>query len=774
MRRAAAVLFVVPFILFWAAAQEAPPAYRNANLPIAQRVADLLKRMTLEQKVEQITGGNPQITLDPTGKLSPERGRELFRELFTNIDATLPPRDAANLRNAAQRYRVEKTPLGIPTLFMGEALHGYMAYGSTSFPIPLALASTWDPALVNQVFTAASDEMSAAGTRQAFTPVLDLGRDPRWGRTEETYGEDPYLVSRMAVAAVEGLQGTLPANAETIGPHHVLATMKHFAAHGQPQGGVNTGPVNISERTLRETFFVPFKAAVEEAHVRSVMASYNEINGIPSHVNHWLLDDILRKEWGFNGYVASDGNGLQMLYEVHHVAAGPEDAASRALAAGVDFDLSNGSVYRTLIQQVKDGKVPESEVDQAAGRVLAEKFRLGLFEHPYVDPAYAETTINSAEHRKLALRAAEESIVLLKNENHLLPLDSKKLKTVAVIGPDAADLHLGGYARDPGPGVGVTILEGIRRRLEPSAHVVYAEGCKITQGKQGVDGWYENNTLQAEPSGIGIERAAAVAKSADVAILVVGETEATNREAWSDLHRGDRDSLDLLGQQEELIRAVLETGTPTIVLLINGRPLSVRMEKEHVPAILEGWYLGEEGGTAAAEVLFGDVNPSGKLPITFPKSVGQIPIFYNHKPSSLRNYIFSDRAPLFPFGYGMSYTTFRYDNLRIEPETIPAGGHATARVDVTNTGDREGDEIAEMYVHQRVSDVTRAVIELKGFHRVHLKPGEKTTVEFAVTPEALSMWNMEMKFVVEPGTFDIEVGPNSEELQTVPLIVTEH
>jgi beta-xylosidase len=769
MRRAILTFLASFLILFWVSAQEPQPAYRNPNLPIAERVSDLLKRMTLDQKVAQITGGNPQPILDSTGKFSPARAKELFHELYS-VDSTMSPYDAAVLRNAAQRYQLGKTPLGIPTLFMGEALHGYMAYGSTSFPIPLGLASTWDPALVKQVFTAAADEMSAAGTRQAFTPVLGLARDPRWGRTEETFGEDPYLVSRMGVAAIEGLQGT----SEMIDAHHVLATMKHFAAHSQPEGGVNTAPGNFSERTLRENFFVPFQKAVEEAHVGSVMASYNEINGIPSHINHWLLDAVLRKEWGFKGFVTSDGGGLEMLYEVHHVAAGPEDAAREALAAGVDYDLSDGRVYRTLIEQVKEGKVPESEVDRAVARVLTAKFRLGLFDHPYVDPAYAEQTTNNAAHRKLALRAAEESIIVLKNENHLMPLDPKKLKTVAVIGPDAADLHLGGYAREPGPGVGVTILDGIRKRLEPAVKVVYAEGCKITKGKQGVAGWYENNTQLAQRSQLEIDRAAAVAKSADVAILVVGETESTDREAWSDEHRGDRDSLGLLGAQDDLIRAVLETGTPTVVLLLNGRPLSIRFVKEHVPAILEGWFLGEEGGTAASEVLFGDVNPGGKLPITFPKSVGQLPIYYNHKPSSLRNYIFSDRAPLFPFGYGLSYTTFHFDNLRIEPQTISPDGHATVRVDVTNTGNREGDEVAQMYVHQRVSDVTRAVLELKAFRRIRLQPGEKTTVEFAVTPEALAIWNTDMKFIVEPGIFDIEVGPDSEDLASIPLTVAIH
>jgi beta-glucosidase len=770
MRRALFLIIVTSMLLLCASAQEPQPAYRNSNLPVADRVSDLLGRMTLEEKVAQITGGNPEQFIDSTGEFTPEQAQQMFRKIL-NPDSTISPHDAAVLRNAAQRYRMEKIPPKIPALFMGEALHGNMAYGSTSFPIPLGLASIFDPNLVRQVFTVASDEMSATGVRQAFTPVLDLGRDPRWGRTEETYGEDPYLVSRMGVEAIEGLQGT----SEMIDSHHVLATMKHFAAHGQPQGGVNTAPANYGVRTLRETFFVPFEKAVEEAHVGSVMASYNEIDGVPSHINRWLLDTILRKEWGFNGYVTSDGGGLEMLYLVHHVAAGPEDAASKALAAGVDFDLSNGSVYRTLIEQVKNGKVPESEVDRAAGRVLAAKFRLGLFDHPYVDPAYAEKTTNSPEHRKLALRAAEESIVLLKNENHLLPLNANKLKTVAVIGPLAADLHLGGYARDPFPGDGVTILQGIRARLAPRVQVMYAEGCKITLGKQGVAGWYENNTQLADPAAQtdSIREAAALAKTADAAILVVGETESTDREAWSDQHRGDRDSLDLLGAQEDLIRAVVETGTPTVVFLINGRPLSIRYAKEHVPAILEGWFPGDEGGTAAAEVLFGDANPGGKLPITFPKSVGQIPIYYNHRPSSLRNYIFSDRKPLFPFGYGLSYTTFRFENLRIEPKEIKPGQTAKVSVDITNTGDREGDEVAQMYVHQRVSSVTRAVIELKGFERVHLKPGEKTTVQFEVTPEALSLWNLEMKRVVEPGIFDIEVGPDSENLTSVPLTVAE-
>src|SRR5215467_6860641 len=441
-------------------AQVETPAYRNPKLPIEDRVSDLLSRMTLEEKVEQISGGRRRNTgiADPTGQFSPEKLDEALRGLW-DIHSRLSPHDRAVLHNAVQRYLLEKTRLGIPAIFQGEALHGFMAYRSTSFPQALGLASTWDPALVKEVFTAAGDEMASSGNNQAFTPVLDLARDPRWGRTEETYGEDLYLASRIGVAAIEGMQGP----SFLIDRHHVLATAKHFAAHGQPESGTNTAPTNYSERILREFFLVPFEAAVKEARVGSIMASYNEIDGIPSHVNHWLLDRVLRQEWGFRGYVTSDGNGLQMLYEVHKVAADKAGAARSALAAGVDYDLSDGSVFRTLLDQVQHGLVPTAELDRAVARVLAAKFRLGLFENPYVDPAYVEKITNSPEHQKLALRAAQEAIVLLKNEHNLLPLDLKKLKNIAVIGPNAADVHLGGYARDPGRGV--SILEGIRKRV---------------------------------------------------------------------------------------------------------------------------------------------------------------------------------------------------------------------------------------------------------------------------------------------------------------------
>jgi beta-xylosidase len=751
-------------------AQEPVPPYKDPKLAAEQRVADLLKRMTLDEKVEQLGAGRRQETgvVDPTGRFTADNLAETMQDLFRPT-SSLTVRDRAVLHNGLQRYRREKTRLGIPALFQGEALHGFMARGATSFPQALALASTWDPDLVRSVFAAAADEMAASGTNQAFTPVLDLARDPRWGRTEETYGEDPWLVSRMGVAAIQGLQGTsLP-----IDRHHVLATMKHFAAHGEPESGTNTAPANFSERVLRETFLVPFKAAVQEARVGSVMASYNEIDGVPSHVNPWLLDAVLRKEWGFDGYVTGDGGGLQMLVHTHQVAADFAEAARKALAAGVDYDLSDGSVYRTLADQVKQGTVSESLVDRAAARVLLAKIRLGLFENPYVDPDYAARVTNGPEHQRLALRAAQQAIVLLKNDDHLLPLDLGRLKTVAVVGPNAADVHLGGYSRDPGRGV--SLLEGIRARVGTAARVLYAEGCQITTGKQGWEGWYEDNTEAADPRAqeSRLRAAEAVARKADVAIVVVGETESTNREAWAESHRGDRDSLDLLGAQDELVRRVVETGTPTVVFLLTGRPLSIVYAAGHVPAILAGFFLGQEGGTAAAQVLFGDVNPGGKLPVTFPRSVGQLPAFYNHKPSRNRSYIFTSREPLFPFGHGLSYTTFRFDGLRINPPEMRPGDTATVQVDVTNTGTREGDEVAQLYVHQRVASVTRPVEELKAFRRLRLKPGEKATVALELTPDSLALLGPDMKAVVEPGTFDVMVGPSSATTTSTTLRVLQ-
>jgi beta-glucosidase len=758
-----------------ASAQEKPaaitdtPRYKDATLPIPDRVADLLPRMTLEEKVDQLSWTwqkNVQV-VDPTGTYTTEAARQAVSSEWSP-DFKLTPRNAAILRNAVQRYQLEKTRLGIPIIFPGEALHGYMEYGSTSFPQALGLAATWDPALVKRVFSAAGDEAGSRGAGQVFSPVLDLAREPRWGRTEETYGEDPFLISRIGIAAIEGLQG----GSHMIDRHHVMATAKHFAVHGVPEGGTNTAPGNISERVIRENYLVPFQAAVQEGHAGSVMASYNEIDGVPSHANHWLLDKVLRQEWHFNGYVSSDDNGLQMLMGTHHVAHDMAEAAREGLAAGVDFDISDQPVYPGLVEQVKLGLVPESEVDRAVVRILTAKFRLGLFDNPYVDPDYAEKVNNSPEHKKLAAEAARKVIVLLKNDKNLLPLDVRKLKSIAVIGPNAADVHLGGYSRDPG--YGVSVLDGIKAKVSDKVKVLYAEGCKITTAPSDFRGWFANDVQLVDPktqTGL-IQAAVDAAKKTDVSIVVVGENESTNREAWAENHLGDRDSLDLLGAQNDLVKAIVETGKPVVVLLLNGRPLSINYIAEKVPAILEGFYLGEEGGTAAADVIFGDANPGGKLPITFPHTVGALPDYYNHKPSANRSYEFSTRQPLFPFGYGLSYTTFKFDNLKVEPQQIMQAATAKVSVDVTNTGTREGDEVPQLYIHQRVSSVTQPVMQLKGFERITLKPGEKRTVSFTIAAETLSILNIDMHRVVEPGIFDVMVGPSSDKTSSVKLTVT--
>jgi beta-glucosidase len=751
-------------------APAANASYKSPSVPIEQRVRDLLSRMTLEEKVEEISGGRPSNPgiLDSTGRFNGMNVAEAFRQLYSMEGKHLSVRDAAVLRNALQRYRLEKTRLGIPAIFQGEALHGFMAFGATSFPQAIGLASAWDPDLMLEVFTAAADEMASSGVNQAFTPVINLGRDPRWGRTEETYGEDPFLTSRLGVAAIRGLQGPN----FLIDRHHVLATAKHFAAYGETRGGRNDAPADFPERELRRIFLPAFEAAVKEAQVGSVMAAYNEIDSIPCHINHWLLTRVLREEWGFQGYVTSDGGGLEMLVNYHHAARDNAQAARLAIAAGVDYDLSNGAVYHTLIEQVRNGTVAQRDLDRAVSAVLASKFRLGLFENPYVDPDYAQSITNCKAHQALALRAAERTPILLKNENNLLPLDIRKVRTIAVIGPNAQDLHLGGYSHDPGRGV--TVLDGIRDYAGTRARVLFSEGCQITLGEHGWSEYYRDRIELPDPKTqpAMIKAAAEVARKADVAIVVAGGNEGTCREAWSEQHLGDRDSLDLLGAQDDLIRAVVETGTPTVLVLINGRPLSINDAAAHVPAILECWYLGQEGGTALARILFGDVNPGGKLPITFPRSVGQLPAYYNYKPSAVRSYAFANSSPLFPFGHGLSYTAFRIDNPVVTPSTIAPEGIAKLAVDVTNTGPREGDEVVQMYIHRPFSPVTQPVIQLKGFRRVTLKPGQKTKVEFTITPELLAIYDLDMRRRVPPGDVELRVGSSSTQTVSTSLHIT--
>src|SRR5277367_6377088 len=612
--------------------QQTPP-YREPSLPTEQRIDDLLSRMTLEEKVAQLEGAwenhqfhkDPQtLFVDEKGNFLPERAAALLKDGLGEMSrpseptAGRSPRQMAEFTNAMQKWFRENTRLGIPVLFHEECLHGHVAPGGTSYPQAIALASTWDPGLMEDVFSATAAEVRARGAERCLAPVLDLARDPRWGRTEETYGEDPYLVSRLGVAAIEGLQGKGP----NLDKAHVFATAKHFAVHGQPEGGTNVAPGNYSERVVREYFLKPFYYAVTEAGVQSVMASYNEVDGIPSHSNRHLLTDILRHEWGFNGVIVSDYFGIMELIRVHHVVATKEAAARMALDAGVDIELPFPDAYPGLVQQVHDGTVSEAAVNRAAASVLRAKFLAGLFDDPYVDPAYAEKITNNTEHQKLALQAARETLILLKNQNNLLPLDATKYKHIAVIGPNAAEVHLGGYSNKPGRGV--SVLQGIKTRVGSSSEVLYSEGVKITES---LPDWDADKVELGDPAKNAqrIAEAVKVAQKADVIILVLGDNEQTSREAWAPEHKGDRDDLTLLGNQDDLAKAMLATHKPVVVLLLHGRPDAVTYIAENVPAILDGWYLGQEGGTAAAEVIFGDYNPAGRLPITVPRTVGQIP-----------------------------------------------------------------------------------------------------------------------------------------------------
>jgi beta-glucosidase len=752
--------------------------YRNPGLPVAERVADLLARMTLEEKVGQLSqtmgrfvwrNSADGFEVTETGRAvlgSPGIGA-LYGVLRSDpwMGATLEgdgrPRWAAELTNALQRFAIENTRLGIPLLFGEECAHGHMARGATVFPVSLALATAWDPALVYEVGRASATEARAQGGNVTYAPVLDVARDPRWGRTEETYGEDPYLCARLAEAAVRGLQGDSFAAPDTL-----IATAKHFL-HGAPEGGRNIAPAHMGERELRSLFLSPFAAAIR-AGVGSVMPSYNEIDGVPCTANRWLIGRLLREELGFDGFVTSDWEAIRWLAEVHGVASDLGEAAALALAAGIDIEmqgLADGGAYAAPLKQaVQDGRVPITWVDQAVTRILRAKFQLGLFERPYVDPERAGEVVRCHEHRELARAAARRGMVLLKNEDGLLPL-RKDLRTIAVIGPNADDHYnqLGDYTGLQRRTDIITLLDGVRAAVSPQTDVLYVRGCGVR-----------------EPEEAGIAKAVAAARAAEVAILVVGGSSAqdfdtTGTNAGIEIVSGpnpdrdcgehfDRASLELSGMQLELARSVIATGIPTVVVLIQGRPASIPWLAEHAPAILCAWYPGEQGGHAAADLLFGDHAPSGRLPISIPKSAGQLPVSYNLKPSSpsLRGqYVEMDVNPLYPFGNGLTYTTFAYTELRVTPEQIPPDGQATVSVEVTNTGPRAGEAVVQFYLRDVICSVTRPVKELFGFARVKLAPGEVRTATCRLGPEHLGFVDQDMRRRVEPGVFTITAGADA-------------
>jgi beta-glucosidase len=768
-----------------ASAQRMP--YKDASQPVAARVEDLLRRMTLEEKVAQMIGiwEKKSDIQDAKGDFSTQKALRAFpnglgqitrpsdkRGVTVSNNAAGVAADAVNRTaretadyiNAAQRWAVEETRLGIPMIMHEEALHGYVARGATSFPQAIALASSWDPSLVERVFGVAAREMRARGANLALAPVVDIARDPRWGRIEETYGEDPVLVSEMGLAAIRGFQGTtLP-----LKPDKVMVTLKHMTGHGQPENGTNVGPANISERTLRENFFPPFERAVKELPVQAVMASYNEIDGIPSHANKWLLEDVLRREWGYKGSVVSDYFAIKEL-NTRHKLYGTDMAAAgrRALDAGVDMELPDAEGWATLAQMVRSGKVPQEQVDNAVRRILTMKFQMGLFENPYADARAAEAKTATPDAIALAREAAVRSMVLLKNQNNVLPLDPGKVGKMLVIGAHARDTPIGGYSDVPKHVV--SVLEGMQQAAQGRFSVDYAEGVRLTRSRQ----WAADKVELVSPAENAplIEEAVRKAEQADTILLVLGQNEQLSREAWADQHLGDRQKLDLIGEQNELASRLFATGKPVVVVLLNGGPLAATYLEANAPAIVEGWYLGQETGNAVADVVLGRANPGGKLPVSIPRSEGQLPIFYNHKPTSRRGYLFESTAPLYPFGYGLSYTSFDVGAPRLTKSTIGRDETVRVSVDVANTGRRAGDEVVQLYVRDDEATVTRPVLELKHFQRVTLQPGEKRTMTFDLKPADLAFWNVEMHRVVEPGTFTISAGNSSATLKATSLTV---
>lgn len=779
------LLFVFAIANFTLSANAETIAYKDAKQPIEVRVKDLLSRMTLEEKVMQLqtVWEKRQLLETEAAIFTAEHAKGILGEGIgqvarpsenkAQITPNKTPLQTAVFTNAIQKWVIENTRLGIPVIFHEEALHGHAGRNATSFPQAIGLASTWNPELMTEIFSVVAKEVRVRGSHQVLAPILDVARDPRWGRIEETMGEDPYLIARLGVASVRGFQGSDVGVAKG----HVMTTLKHMAGHGEPTGGLNTAPAPVGEHLLREIFLFPFEAVVKLTHPRSVMASYNEIDGVPSHANEKMITGILRNEWGFDGLLVSDYFAINEFITRHHIADNKKDAALIAFNAGVDIETPDGDSYKNLTQLVKEGKITEPKLDAYVARVLHEKFSLGLFEDPYVSTKGVDEFVGNVKHRELAQRAAEEAMVLLKNEGNLLPLDAKKIKSIAVIGPHVQETLLGGYSDVPKQTV--SILLGIKEYLGSKVQVNYAQGTLITidawvpaadsvaANTRSKERWNTDKVILATPNDTKgmIEAAVAAAQKSDVALVVVGDNEATSREGWADTHLGDNSDLNLLGQQQELVDAVLATGKPTIVLLNGGRPLAITKIAATVPAIIEGWYLGQETGRAVARVIFGDVNPSGKLPVSIARSVGHLPVYYNHKPSAKRGYIFGETSPLYPFGFGLSYTQFAYSDFKINKTHVNADDVVDVSVKITNTGDRDGDEIVQLYTHDVVASMTRPVKELKGFQRISLKAKKSRVVTFSLSVNQLGFYNNNLKYAVEPGVINVMIGSSSADIR---------
>ena len=725
-KKATLFLYVFLFLLILSAAGSEPQ--RN----VESRIDALLAKMTLEEKLGQLQ----QLDGESNGNFRREH-LDLVRK--GKLGSTLNVRGAQRT-NQLQRVAVEESRLKIPLLFGFDTIHGYR----TIFPIPLAEAATWDPELAERSSAIAAKESYAAGVRWTFAPMVDIARDARWGRITEGAGEDPYLGSVFARARVLGFQGD-----DYSAPGKVLACAKHWVAYGAAEAGRDYNTTDMSEYTLRSVYFPPFKAAVD-AGVGTIMSAFNDLNGVPTSANPFTLTEVLRDEWKFDGFVVSDYTAVKELIN-HGTAADDAQAARLAMNAGVDMEMVSRLFNEKSPELLKQGQLTQATIDEAVRRILRIKFRLGLFDRPYIDESLELNAFLTAESRAAARRIAGRSIVLLKNERNVLPL-VKSVRSIAVIGPLADDKQspLGWWAGDGRAEDTVTPLAGIRSKVSPQTKVNYAKGCEVLGDSTG-----------------GFAEATAAANNSDLAILFVGEAKEMVGEAAS------RSTLDLPGRQMDLVKAIQATGKPTIVVLVNGRPPTIGWIVENVPAIVESWMGGTESGNAIADVLFGDVNPGGKLPVTFPRTVGQVPIYYNHmqtgRPPELNNrytskYFDIPWTPQFPFGYGLSYTQFRISNVQLSAQAIGLTDTIRVSADVENVGKRAGDEVVQVYIRDVVASLTRPVKELKAFRRMTLQPGEKQRVEFQLGPEQLGSYNREMKFVVEPGEFKVMVGSSSEDV----------
>jgi beta-glucosidase len=768
------VKLILPGILSLIAVQ-APAAepYQNSSLPIETRLRDLLSRMTLAEKIDQLVQKGAENIAMESGKADGSSLQKLFGghsvgALCGKLGDDL--QESARRLAAGQHYLRTQTRLGIPALTINEGLHGVLARGATIYPQFLALGCAWNPDLAERMGAQISSESSAAGINQLLTPMIEVVRDSRWGRVEECIGESPFLVGRLTAAYTLGIQGDL--RSKPLAHDKSLAMLKTIAGYSSPVNGINIAPSLVGERELRSVYLPPVEKVIRETGVLAVMPSYNEVDGVPSHANHWLLEKVLRGEWGFRGYTYSDWGGVGFNFNFHHVASSEVDAAQMAITAGVDLEAPDPECYQHLADLVRSGKLPASEIDKAAARVLRVKFLAGLFDgRPDANPGRLAQVAHCPEHVALSRQIAEESIVLLKNEGNLLPLEPARLQSVAVIGPNADQVQFGDYCWSKSNKDGITILRGLRERLGPGVQVRYAKGCDLTGH-----------------STAGFAAAVEAARQSDLAIVVLGDTSMIlSGVGWEDptlpASGTVGEGYDVTdpappGVQQELLRALLSAGRPVVAIFLNGRPYSVPWMKEQVPAIIEAFYPGEQQGYAVADILLGKVNPSGRLSMTVPQSAGHIPTVHDYKPSGRgyyhrpgspnqlgRDYVFSSPDPLWPFGYGLSYTRFEYSGLKVESPTIARNGEVHLSFDLKNTGNRPGKEVAQIYIRDDVSSVTTPVMRLTGFEKVELRPGESRRLAITIPAMELALWDADMHRVVEPGTFTLMVGASAEDIR---------